>query len=108
MSGSRFATRRERGAVAIMVAILAAALLTMAALAVDLGNAWSRKRIVQTQVDVSALSAGHLLPAVTAAEQLAAAGEVADYLNRANNQAVGQQDVTATRASSTSTPRTAT
>lgn len=88
-------TRPERGATAIFVAILATLLLTMAALSVDLGNAWARKRDVQTQVDVSALSAGHLLPAKTTDEINAVAAEVARYLNTENNQAIGQLDVNA-------------
>lgn len=87
--------RREQGATAIFVAILATLILSMAALSVDLGNAWARKRDVQTQVDVSALSAGHLLPAITAVQINAVAREVASYLNTDNNQAVGQDAVTA-------------
>ena len=85
--------RGEQGAVAVFVAILATLLMAMAALSVDLGNAWARKRAVQTQVDVSALSAGHLLPQ-TAATTNDIVDQVADYLNRVNNQVYGQSDVT--------------
>ena len=85
--------REDRGAVAVFVVILASLLLMVAALSVDLGNAWARKRDVQTQVDVSALSAGHLLPR-TAANENSIVDEVVEYLNRQNNQAVGQPDVT--------------
>ena len=55
-------SRDESGAVAVFVAILAALLFALAGLAVDLGNAWARGRTVQKQADVSAISAGHLLP----------------------------------------------
>ncbi|GGO70166.1 hypothetical protein [Nocardioides deserti] len=45
-----------------MVSVLALVLIVVAALAVDLGNAWARGRIVQKQADVSAVGAGSLLP----------------------------------------------
>ncbi|GAA1476050.1 hypothetical protein GCM10009623_04960 [Nocardioides aestuarii] len=45
-----------------MVALLAGVLIIVSALSVDLGNAWSRGRIVQKQADISALAAGSLLP----------------------------------------------
>lgn len=84
---------RERGAVAVMVAIMATALFSVAALAVDLGNAWARKRAVQKQVDVSAIAAGWMLP-MTSANKQAIAEKVAEYLNDPENQAAGQADVT--------------
>lgn len=52
----------ERGATAIMVALLAVVLFGMAAITVDLGNAWARKRDVQTQVDLAALAGASSLP----------------------------------------------
>jgi Flp pilus assembly protein TadG len=88
-------TRTERGAVAIMVALLATALFGCAALAVDLGNAWARKRAVQKQVDVSALGAGWMLPE-TAANRSAIVGKVAEYLNDSDNRATGQATVSVT------------
>lgn len=94
MSGHwRGRIRSERGAIAIMVAVLATALFGCAALAVDLGNAWARKRAVQKQVDVSALAAGWMLP-MTVANQSSIADKVAGYLNETNNQVVGQAGVT--------------
>lgn len=87
-------TRGEAGVVAIFVAVLSTLLLLMAALAVDLGNGWARKRAAQTQVDVSALSAGALLPARTGADVQLVADEVVDYLNRTNNDLPGQDPVT--------------
>ena len=93
MSTGKARRRNEQGAVAVFVAILASLLMVMAALSVDLGNAWARKRAVQTQVDVSALSVGHLLPQ-TAANKNDIVDAVVGYLNRDNNQAYGQSDVT--------------
>ncbi len=82
--------REERGAIAVMTAILMSGLLLMvAAVGVDLGNAWSRKLNVQTSVDVSAISAGVLLPRTTANEDLIYQ-EVATYLNKASNKVQGQ------------------
>src|SRR3954454_21516399 len=86
-------TRTERGAIAIMVALLATTLFGCAALAVDLGNAWARKRTVQKQVDVSALSSGWLLP-MTSANKSAIAAKVASFLDDPNNRAGGQSTVT--------------
>ena len=93
MTMSRSRTRSERGAIAIMVALLATVLFASAALAVDLGNAWSRKRAVQKQVDVSALGAGWMLP-MTSANKSAIAAKVAYYLDNSHNQALGQSSVT--------------
>lgn len=87
MTGSG-ARRREDGATAVIVAILAVVLLSAGALAVDLGNAWARKRDAQTQADLAALSAGHLLP-MTAANRSSIALEVARYLG-GNNEVHGQ------------------
>jgi Flp pilus assembly protein TadG len=89
----RGGSRTERGAIAIMVAVLATALFSCAALAVDLGNAWARKRAVQKQVDVSALAAGWMLP-MTVANQSSIADKVATYFNDANNEVSGQTAVT--------------
>src|SRR5215216_3195884 len=86
-------TRSERGAIAIVVGLLATTLFGVAAMAVDLGNAWSRKREVQKQVDVSALSVGWLLP-MKPSNKLAIANKVAEYFNEHANEVVGQQGVT--------------
>jgi len=53
--------RDERGAFAILYAILAVVLLGIAALAVDIGNGVARKSDVQGQADFAALSAARLL-----------------------------------------------
>lgn len=85
--------RDEEGAVALMVGLVAVVLFGVAALAVDLGNAWARERSVQKQVDVTALAVGHLLPA-SAADLAAVAAATAAYLD--SNGAAGQRDVVAT------------
>jgi len=93
MSWLRGRTRNERGVVAIMVALLATTLFGCAALAVDLGNAWARKRTVQKQVDVTALSSGWMLP-MTSANKSAIANKVASFFDDANNRVSGQSTVT--------------
>ena len=50
--------RDERGAVAVMVGFLTIVLFTVAAFAVDLGQAYVKKRDVQTTVDFAALAGG--------------------------------------------------
>lgn len=79
--------RDDRGAIAVMVAVLSLLLLASAAIAVDLGNLWARKRDVQKQVDVTALSVGWMLP-MTTANQSAIADEVATYFTK--NPSLGQ------------------
>src|SRR5680860_369223 len=57
-----FVTRRDRdesGAVAIMVALMVVVLVSVAALAVDLGSAFVVKREVQKRTDFAALAGGH-------------------------------------------------
>jgi hypothetical protein len=89
----RARSRTQRGAVAVMVAVMALLLFGVAALSVDLGNAWSRKRAVQKQVDISAISAGYLLP-MTTANASAIADQVATFLNKDDNRAFNQGTVT--------------
>lgn len=84
--------RNESGATAVIVAIMAVLLFSLAGLAVDLGNAWARARSVQKQADVSAIGAGSLLP-MTVANKGAILAAVADRLNE--NPAIGQATVTA-------------
>lgn len=74
---------------AVMVGFLSVVLFAVAAFSVDLGNAWARKREVQKQVDVAALSAAHVLPMTTAnADDIAL--EVARTLADAGNDVIGQ------------------
>lgn len=58
--------RDERGAVAIMVAVMAVMLFVVAALVVDLGLARDTKRQSQNAADASALAAGNVLYTTTA------------------------------------------
>lgn len=62
-------TSDESGAVAVLFALLAVVVIGAGALAVDLGNAFARKRISQTQADLAALAGAARLPqgATTAA-----------------------------------------
>ena len=53
--------RDERGAYALLTAILAILLVSIAALAVDIGNAVARQSDVQGQADFAALAAGSQL-----------------------------------------------
>ena len=83
--------RDERGAVALVgTIVMSAVLLVVAALGVDLGMAWSRKLTVQTSVDVSAISAGALLPASSELQKGLIYQEVANYLNKDGNKVIGQ------------------
>lgn len=71
--------RDQAGAVAVVTAILAVVLIGVAAVAVDLGNAFARKRLVQTQADLAALAGAALLDG-TAASAAPARTEVLAYL----------------------------
>ena len=84
--------RDERGAVAVMFAVLMSAmLLVLTAIAVDLGKARTSKLSVQTSVDVTAISAAPLLPVSTDEEKESVYAEVATYLNKDGNHVPGQQ-----------------
>ena len=90
----------ERGAVAILAVILMSLLLIVGALAADMGNAWARKRDMQTQADVAAISAANwgkdadLWPAETSAEQAAITQEAARYIMEENNSAIAMTETT--------------
>lgn len=86
--------RNEEGAVAVIVAVMAVLLLSMAALGVDLGNAYVQKHDVQKLTDFAALAGGNgnNLPGTTsgtcgygrrAASTDQAVKDVADYLGTA-------------------------
>jgi Flp pilus assembly protein TadG len=61
-------TRGEHGTIAIVFALsLVFVLVPLAALAVDLGNAYQRQREVQSQADLAALAGGASLPSVALA-----------------------------------------
>jgi hypothetical protein len=71
--------RDERGAYSVMFALLSIVMFGIAALAVDLGSAFSRKSDVQGQADFAALSGGQELtssnPSTISLEVLAAVAE---------------------------------
>jgi Flp pilus assembly protein TadG len=91
--------RDDKGAVAVFLALTTAfVLLTCGALAVDLGNAWARKRDVQRQVDVAALAASHLLPVTTSVDRTAIAQAVLDSMKLSQN-GVGGQNLSSVTAS---------
>lgn len=73
--------RQERGAIAVVFAICAALLFSVAALGVDLGNAFVRRRDAQSQADLAALAGGAALPGSKSATDPAVLA-VADYLLR--------------------------
>lgn len=73
----------DRGAVAIMVAVLATIILIIAALVVDLGLARDTKRQSQAAADASALAAGNKLYSATGTVQFATAvAEAKAYAQR--------------------------
>ena len=53
---------RERGAVAVVVALSATMIFALCALGVDLGAGFARKRDIQTQADLATLAAAAQLP----------------------------------------------
>ena len=86
----------QSGAVAVFVALMAVMLMVVAALSVDLGNAWARGRTVQKQADLAAIAAGSLLPmspSTTGHHDTDIAALAATYLNK--NLAQGQTAATA-------------
>ena len=58
----RIRRRPDRGAVALMTALLAVVLVSIAALGVDLGNAMNRKQLTQNNSDYAALAGANGLP----------------------------------------------
>lgn len=83
--------RGEAGAVAIFTAVLASVLLVVAALAVDLGNAWARRGQLQVQADRAATYAAQFLPADNDAERAEVAKAVAYYV--ACHEVLGQREL---------------
>ena len=83
----------ERGAVAVLVGILAVVMFAVCALAIDLGSAFVRDREAQKQVDVATLSAAAKLP-MTSANRSQILADVATQLNALPNELRGQGTVT--------------
>ena len=80
--------RDESGAMAVLFAILAVLLLSVAAMGVDLGNAMNRKQLTQNSADFAAIAAGNKLPDTGNAT----VQEVADYLNKNRTSTDGVTD----------------
>ncbi len=97
---SRRRSPSESGAVAIVVALSATMLFAIAAIAVDLGNAFAARRDLQTQADLAATSAAGLLPKGDATNQAKIVAEVVNYLNR-NKAGVNQSSVTSAQLTDT-------
>lgn len=85
--------RDDRGAVAIMVAVLATVIFIVAALVVDLGLARDTKRQSQAAADASALAAGNKLYSATGSVQFSTAiAEAKAYAQRNFGVAPGEWD----------------
>jgi hypothetical protein len=88
------ATRRhtEAGATALLTALLGVILIGVGAFAVDLGQAYAKRSLAQTDVDVAVMAAAQELTSDGACNQ-----EVVDtateYLEKAENHVPGQDDV---------------
>ena len=63
---------RERGAVLIMAVLMITPLLTMSAIALDVGNAYQQRRRAQNAVDAASLAAARDLPNLTQAVDVVA------------------------------------
>jgi hypothetical protein len=76
--------RRDNGAIAVIVAILAMLLFTVGALAVDLSNAYSRKVDAQAQADFTAVAGAAELPGPGTSPQATdpAVIAAASYINK--------------------------
>jgi hypothetical protein len=82
----------DRGAVAILFAVLAVVLLGVGAFAVDLGQAYAKKSLLQTDVDIAVMAAvAELDQEVGCNSEVVSAAE--DYLTRAGNAVPGQYPI---------------
>lgn len=92
--GPRRRTRDERGAVAVLTALVSVILLVVAGFAVDIGNTWARRGQLQVQADRAATFAARYLPADSDADKLELAKAVAWFY--ACHPVVGQRQLDAT------------
>lgn len=81
-AGPRVGLRRrdERGAIAVISAVVAVVLLIISAFVVDIGSTWARRGQLQVQADKAALLAAPSLPAVDAESRKSVAKHVAYYI----------------------------
>ncbi|GAB3769832.1 hypothetical protein FB382_001483 [Nocardioides ginsengisegetis] len=80
----------ERGAVAILVAILATVLLAVGAMAVDIGEAYAKKSLLQTDVDLAVLAAAAQLTTGGNTCNPEVVQAATDYLSKPENMVPGQ------------------
>jgi hypothetical protein len=79
----RRTARSDRGAVTILFAIFAVALMSMVAVVIDIGRLRSARRTTQTAADFAALAGGQEVADVSGGDPRAACQDALDYL-RAN------------------------
>ena len=84
--------RDERGAVAILFAVLAVVLLGVGALAVDLGQAYAKKSLLQTDVDIAVMAAVAELDSASGCNA-DVVDTAEDFLTRAGNAVPGQYPI---------------
>lgn len=84
--------RGDRGATAVIFAIVAVILLSIGAVAVDIGQAYAKRSLLQTDVDLAVMAAAAELdgPGACSASVVATATE---FLEKAENAVPGQYDV---------------
>lgn len=84
--------RDERGATAILFALMAVVLIGVGALAVDIGNAYAKRSLLQTDVDVAVMAATAELTSGGACNPEVVA-KATEFLEKAENAVPGQYDV---------------
>ncbi|GCD88945.1 TadE/TadG family type IV pilus assembly protein [Nocardioides sp. LS1] len=82
--------RNERGAVAVLVAILATVLLGVGAMVVDVGEAYAKKSLLQTDVDLAVLAAAAQLTTGGNTCNPEVVQAATDYLSKPENMVPGQ------------------
>ena len=89
MCGLDARVRDERGATAVLVALLALTLLGVGAFAVDLGQVYAKRAALQSNVDMAVMAAAAELDGSGACTPEAVAAAT-DYLTKAGNQVADQ------------------
>jgi hypothetical protein len=84
--------RDERGATAVLFALLAVVLIGVGALAVDIGQAYAKRSLLQTDVDVAVMAAAAELTSGGACNP-AVVDKATEFLEKAENAVPGQYDV---------------
>jgi Flp pilus assembly pilin Flp len=84
--------RDERGATAILFALLAVVLIGVGALAVDIGHAYAKRSLLQTDVDIAVMAATAELTSGGACNPEVVA-KAEEFLEKSENAVPGQYDV---------------